>query len=1038
MIQSRSIPVCIALIAALIPAASRAQTSTATLSGVVLDQSDAAVAGAALTLVNAGTRVERQALTNSQGVFTFTFVRPGQYTLTTESEGFAPAQVNDVVLSVGDDVNLTVRLKVGSRSESTTVVAEPPILTTKSSGLATVVDRRFVENLPMNGRSFQSLIQLTPGVVPTPANTTQQGQFSVNGARESGNTFSVDGVSANIGISASGANFNGASGQFGGYNAVGATTSLVSLEAMEEFAVQTSGFAPEFGRSPGGQVSIVTRSGSNSLSGSLFEYFRHDKLNANDFFANSRNIARPKLRNNQFGGVLGGPLWLGRLYDGRNRTFFFVSHESLRLRLPTTTVVDVPSIASRTAATGAIAEILNAFPIPTGPDQPTGLAQFAGGYSTPASSDATSLRIDHSVAAKLTLFGRYNYAPSESATRGVSSNSLSVLVPTTLKTHTLTLGATSVFSPRLLNDLRVNYSRNTGNQARVPDEYGGARIPNAALLFPGFVTPENSVVAFNLRGAGSAPVLYLGSQGSNSQRQWNIVDTVSLDVGSHRLKFGVDHRRFAPVFDFIGYQQTINFASIAAVVSGNVSNATVQAFRGPFFPRFTNLSLFVQDTWSASPRLTVTYGIRYELNPAPSEKNGNDPRTVTAVDSPASIQLAPPGTAPHQTAYKNFAPRLGAAYRLFEQPARETLLRGGVGVFYDIASTQTGAAYRAFSYPYAATRNLTTTRYPFTGAEADLPEFTTAPPFNFVYGSDPKLKLPYMAQYNLGIEQSIGASQTFSVMYVGSVGRRLYRTEFYQGQVPNFFQLRIVRNLDSSNYNALQLQYRRRLSRGIQVLAHYTLSKSIDTSSSESQMYLPVIISRPEQSRGPSDFDRRHSFAVAASYSIPTPEERWARAVFGGFWLDGTYRALSAAPVDVTAASAVLGGLAMRPDLVPGLPLVLDDDAVPGGRRFNRAAFIARTDTHGSLGRNVLRGFPLHQFDLALRRQFNFESAQLQVRVETFNLLNRANFANPVGVLTNSTFGLASQSLNQNLGGLNALYQIGGPRSFQLALRLQF
>lgn len=1038
MFSSHSLLVRLVLIAALISTVSQAQTSTATLSGIVVDQSDAAIAAAGLTLVNTDTHIERQAATNGHGSFTFTFVRPGRYTLNAQTDGFVPGQVTDIVLNVGDDVNLTVRLKVGSRSESTTVTAEAPILSTKSSGLATVVDRRFVENLPMNGRTFQSLIQLTPGVVPTPANTTQQGQFSVNGVRESGNTFSVDGVSANIGISGSGANFNGASGQFGGFNAVGATTSLVSLEAMQEFAVQTSGFAPEFGRSPGGQVSIVTRSGSNKLTGSLFEYFRHDKLNANDFFANSRGIARPQLRNNQFGGVLGGPVWLGRLYDGRNKTFFFVSHESLRLRLPTTAVVDVPSMASRRAATGAIAEILNAFPIPTGPDQPTGLAQFAGGYSTPATSDATSLRIDHAVGSKLTVFGRYNYAPSESATRGVSSNSLSVLVPTTLNTQTLTLGATAVLSPRLLNDLRVNYSRNAGNQVRIPDEYGGAKIPNPALLFPGFVTPENSVVAFNLRGAGLAPTLYLGSQGSNSQNQWNLVDAVSFDVGTHRLKFGVDHRRFTPVFDFVGYQQTINFASIANVVSGSVANATVQAFRGPFFPRFTNLSLFAQDTWSVSPRLTVTYGLRYELNPAPSEKNGNDPRTVTAVDIPSSIKLAPQGTSPFKTTFTNFAPRVGVAYRLLEGSASETVLRGGVGMFYDIASTQTGAAYRAFSYPYATTRNLNATRYPFSESEASIPEFTTAPPYNFVYGSDPHLKLPYIIHYNFGIEHSLGASQMISAMYVGSIGRRLYRTEFYQDQVPEFFQLRVVRNLDTSNYNALQLQYRRRLLRGVQVLAHYTLSKSLDTSSSESQMYLPVIFSRPGQNHGPSDFDRRHSLSIAASYSIPSPRESWSRAVFGGFGLDGTYRALSAAPVDVTAPSAVLGGLSLRPDVAPGVPLILDDAGVPGGRRFNRAGFIARTNAHGSLGRNVMRGFPLHQFDLALHRQFKFERAQLQARVEAFNLLNQANFANPIGVLTNSNFGLVSQSLNQNLGGLSALYQIGGPRSLQLALRVQF
>jgi hypothetical protein len=250
--------------------------------------------------------------------------------------------------------------------------------------------------------------------------------------------------------------------------------------------------------------------------------------------------------------------------------------------------------------------------------------------------------------------------------------------------------------------------------------------------------------------------------------------------------------------------------------------------------------------------------------------------------------------------------------------------------------------------------------------------------------------------------------------------------------------LRIVRNFDSSDYNALQLQYRRRLSGGLQVLAHYTLSKATDTSSSESLMYLPVAMSSPEQNRGPSDFDRRHAFALAATYAIPAPAGATMKTLFGNFWIDAAYKALSASPVDVTSSSAALG-VSVRPDVVPGVPVVIDDPAAPGGWRFNRAAFNARTDNNGSLARNALRGFPLFQLDAAIRRRVPIRGqVALELRAEAFNVFNRANFANPSGVLTNSTFGVATQMLNRNLGGLNALYQIGGPRSVQLAARLQF
>jgi hypothetical protein len=725
--------------AVLIPVTSYSQTATATLSGTVIDESDAVVPNVTLRLLNVETAVSRLSTANADGSFTFPFVNPGRYTLHADRDGFARAEVANIVLSIGDHLSLRVRLKLGNVADAVAVVADArPV--TQSGTVATTIDRLFVENLPMNGRTFQSLIQLARGAVPTPASTTQQGQFSVNGSRDSANTFNVDGVAANVGISGSGANFNGASGQFGGFNAVGATTSLVSLEAMQEFTVQTSGFAPEYGRTPGGQVSIVTRSGTNVYTGSLFEYFRHDALNANDFFANAHRIRKPQLRNNQFGGVLGGPVRLGEAYDGRNSTFFFFSYEGLRQRIPTIAIVDVPSEAARASATDAIAEIVNAHPRPTGPDLPSGVAQFAGGYSTPARADATSIRIDRRAADALTLFGRYNYAPSEQATRGASSNSLSVLVPTQLDIQTVTLGATSVISRRSVNELRVNISRNRGRRIRIPDTYGDATPPHADVLFPGFVSPDDSVVSIVTTGL---PNLFLGSQGSNLQRQLNLVNTFSLSAGSHQLKVGLDYRRLTPVFDFVAYQQTINFPNITALLAGNASSPIIQAFEDPFFPRFSNASLFGQDTWSVSPRLTVTYGVRYEVNPAPSEKNGNDPRTITGVESPATIALAPEGTPPFKTTFGNVAPRAGASYTVTNAADRQMVVRGGIGVFYDSFSTQTGAAYRAFSYPYAATRTLTPARYPLSAADASMPAFTTAPPYNFVYGSDPNLKLPY-------------------------------------------------------------------------------------------------------------------------------------------------------------------------------------------------------------------------------------------------------------------------------------------------------
>src|SRR5262249_36195757 len=214
---------------------------------------------------------------------------------------------------------------------------------------------------------------------------------------------------------------------------------------LQEFKIQTSTYAPEFGRTPGAQVSIVTRSGSNEFRGALFEYFRNDALDANDWFANSRRQARPALRQNIFGGVLGGPVRLPKKifgplsYEGRDRTFFFVSYEGQRLRLPQFAITDVPSLAARQTASEGMKPYLNAFPLPTGAVKASGYAEFAASYSNPSSLDATGFRLDHTINDRLTLFGRYNYSPSETVLRG-NGNSLNTKNTVPIWTQTLTLG----------------------------------------------------------------------------------------------------------------------------------------------------------------------------------------------------------------------------------------------------------------------------------------------------------------------------------------------------------------------------------------------------------------------------------------------------------------------------------------------------------------------------------------------------------------------------------------------------------------------
>jgi hypothetical protein len=314
--------------------------------------------------------------------------------------------------------------------------------------------------------------------------------------------------------------------------------------------------------------------------------------------------------------------------------------------------------------------------------------------------------------------------------------------------------------------------------------------------------------------------------------------------------------------------------------------------------------------------------------------------------------------------------------------------------------------------------------------------------------------LPYSLQYNAAVEHSFGANNTVSVSYVGARGKRLGRVETLRATTGNIRRLDLVTNGGKSDYNALQAQYQRRLSGGLQVIASYTFAKSLDTVSEESVSNLQSPTGRfePNLDRAPSNFDVRHAFNGAVSYEIPSPfKSGLAKKIFGGFGLDAIVRARTATPVNLVSGANSLGlGVTtiLRPDLNPNQPLYIEDSTAPGGRRFNPAAFNRATPLaqgrQGTLGRNVLRGFPARQLDLSLRRQFNFtEHLNLQLRADAFNIFNTANFANPSGILganylTSPSFGRASQLLGSGLGGLSSLYQIGGPRSFQLSAKVRF
>ena len=1043
----RGIAVSLFLLALSLTSALQAQSTNATLAGRVTDPSQALIVDARVAAIRASVNIPFETTTNDAGEFSLANLPPDSYRIEIEKAGFKKLVKPDLILHVQDRIRVDFEMTLGDVSETVTVESGHPLANTESATVSTVVDRRFVDNLPLNGRTFQTLIALTPGVVLTPTALSDQGQFSVNGQRTDANYFSVDGVSANFGVTGFLAMNQTASGSLPALTASGGTNSLVSVDAMQEFRIQTSSFAPEFGRTPGGQISIATRSGTNNFHGTAFEYFRNGALDANNWFANLNRLAKPQSHQNDFGGVFGGPIF-------KNRSFFFFSYEGLRLRQPFTRQSVVPDTASRRQVSAALQPFLNAYPIPNGPATGAGLAQFNASYSDPSSLDAYSVRVDHVINAKLNLFARYNYSPSDLAQRaapfGTPALSTVDLISSTV--HTFTLGLTQMITPALSNEVRANYSNQRVAARFAVDNLGGA-VPLAdSLLFPSGITSADSAYLFLISGVGEWGQ---GKGGTDEQRQVNLIDNLSITRRSHQMKFGVDYRWLAPFTSPFTYRPFVAFTGMSTAPGGVLSGIATLAQPSTFQTNSLlsqNFSVYGQDTWKVTPRLTLTYGLRWDINPPLRGKHtSDDPFTVTGLKNPSTIALAPRGTDLYQTTYGNFAPRAGFGYQLADKPNWGTVLRAGFGIFYDLGQGSLGAA--SSSFPYSSSRSLSLAPFPLSSQDAAPPALTTNPPINTIFVADPNLKLPRMYQWNVALEQFVGKNQTASVTYVGAIGRDLLRATNLFNVNPNFLSVAVTDNSATSDYHALQLTFQRRLSRGLQGLASYSFSHSIDIASSDTSagnLNTPGSIADPQVDRGDSNFDIRHSFTAGVTYDLPSPEtsHKFVRQLMHDWSVDSFIFARSAPPVNVVSGTFFVNGVALapRPNLNAGVPLELFGSQYPGGKIFNRAAFTAApAGTQGNFGRNVLRGFGAWQVDLSAQRNLRLtERVNLRFRAEFFNIFNHPNFGSPVNTLTSALFGFSTQTLANSLGpggangGLNPLYQVGGPRSIQFALKLQF
>lgn len=1019
-----------------------AQSTDATLSGGVTDPTGTFIVAAEIDIANDTTGVVYTTKTNSSGIYYLSILPPGHYHVQVSKIGFKTLIKPDVVLNVQSALSLNFSLPVGATSETIMVDATSSLLNTTSASVSTVVDQKFVENMPLNGRSFQDLISMTPGVTTQSPQTPSQavgdsGDFSVNGQRTESNYYTVDGVSGNISAGDGfGVGRAASTGSIAATTALGTTQSLVSVDAMQEFRVLSSTYSAEFGRTPGAQFSLATRSGTNAFHGTVLDYFRNDLFDANDWFNDYYDEPKTALRQNDFGGTVGGPIRLPPIYNGLNKSFFFASYEGLRLTQPQAASIQyVPDNYMRQQSQPALQTILNAFPIQTGIDYGTSdspsLAQVIRSYSLPSRIDSTSIRIDHTISEKLSLFFRYGYTPSST-----DSRTLSELTHQNIGTNTYTLGATSQLSTSTSNEFRLGYARSASSDIGAMDSFGGATPINlaTAMGLGGYADPTPY---FDLYFSGIGSLAVQAPNTHSIGRQWNVNDSTSVTRGRHQVKYGVDYRRItSPLTPAspLAYTEFENSPSVLA----NMTNFAFVQNSAPATPIFNELAAFAQDEWRLVPRLTLSLGLRWELDPAPTEANGNDAYTLAGdIAAPASLALAPRGTSLWKTSWYNFAPRIGSAWVAKSTPGWETVLRTGGGVFFDTDSELASQGFSAVGF--VAVKYQSGTSLPFAPSQLDFSTAAVAPyTGSTVIAFPAHLQLPYTLEWNVSLQQAIAAKQSLTISYLGSNGRRLIQQQELSAKAlnPNFNSIYFVAAGITSNYQALQAQFQRTVAHGIQALASYTWSHSIDYGSSGVE--LPVT-------RGNSDFDVRNNFQAGVTWDLPTITTGKTSQIILNHWgLDGRVMARSGFPVtlngnyivNATTGETYYSGV----DIVPDQPIYIFGSQFPGGRAIDRAAFSAPIGSNsGDAPRNFVRGYDSAQVNVAARREFKIiNSVALQFRAEAFNVSNHPSFGYIDPTLTDATFGEATKTLSHSLGSMSSLYQQGGARSMQFALKVVF
>jgi len=529
-----------------------------------------------------------------------------------------------------------------------------------------------------------------------------------------------------------------------------------------------------------------------------------------------------------------------------------------------------------------------------------------------------------------------------------------------------------------------------------------------------------------------------------------VVDGLSRVAGKHHLKTGLDYRRVRQISERRSYGESISFNGITSndysFLTGAALNAIISSSVPATYPQYTNFSLYGQDTWRATDRTTITYGLRWDVNPAPNAWKGAQPFALASSNIAGVTQNEPI----YPTRWFDVAPRFGVAYLSDDKPGREMTLRAGIGVFYDMGYGVVGGAFNGA--PYSNVNTMSEVKFPLTAGNLTAPVLPPTRPYGQITTADASLSSPKVIQFNGTWEKYFGPGQMLSVGLVGTRGRKLMRTENQPSFSDAYTVLMLATNGASSDYNALQIQFRKRISATFQTQFSYTWSHSIDSSSNDAG-FGGGFASLFGGARSSSDYDIRHNASFSGSWRLPAPHNGVLFSPLRNWYVDFVASARSGLPFDLqgvststSSTSTSTNGLFanVRPSY-NGKAIWISDSHVPGGRRLNPAAFyISDGYQQGNLGRNTLRGFSFGQLDLSLRRVIPIsERWQMSVAAQGYNVLNHPNFANPSPMeganMASPNFGIVTRMMNQGLGGgVNSLYRSGGARSMELSLRLGF